>query len=795
MEPIAVQFEIGDLRVDRGQQCVHRGQTEIALSKLSFDLLIALADAAPNLVSLDQLMAQVWADLVVSPETVIQRVKLLRDALGDDPREPRYIAGLRGRGYKLLPTVRHIASPRSVPPVLVQTPVTAAMPTPVENSVSAIDTAAIQRETSATIHPRSRFGLRLPVGILILAVLAVALWPHWGHWLRTEKSRVASGAVAQVIVTGLPPRTVAVLPFDDLTITHDNAQLALGLAEMVLQRLGSVKDLLVIARSSSFSFIGQQVDAREIGHRLDARYLVEGAVQRQGDRMRVTARLIDSASGRQLRSMTFDRRVKDIFDVQDEIAGQVAAALEVQLMGADLHRIDRSRSSSLDAYLGYLKSQTLLNRWTVADAEHSVAELDRAIALDPNFALGYAELARAQHVLHFLRNEGGGEQQRATLVAKALALDPRLGEAYAIRGALDSDPAAKDADFRRAIALAPNYGPAYEMYAEALLEELNRPQEGLQMLDRAILIDPIAPRGPYIKGLYSLIDSDSTVEATKWFLKALQVDPEFAPALVRLAELKHDNGEIAEGLKLMERALRVEPRALWMRLLACGMYLDVGDRDAAASISAGQARETGLPTMLSVYDRNFAGQAVDPFTWPKDTTMMYARSIWIDAQSRSTAQITRSISMLRQELGDFEKSNEPQTNGRKGINLRLRLTHLLQRQGDKAAADRSLSKLRPRLTRNALAPAFAMGAWQMLAGEHEAAIQSLSNEIRREHVPVWWLIDRDPIWEPVRANPLYQAALEIERQRVARQRILLEQMRERGEILRRGAQVAAARGG
>ncbi len=248
-------------------------------------------------------------------------------------------------------------------------------------------------------------------------------------------------------------------------------------------------------------FIGQQIDAREIGRRLDARYLVEGTLQRVDDRLRITAQLVDAQTGLQLRSLRFDRRIGDIFELQDDIpAAQLAATLQVQLLGADMHRVDRSRNTSLDAYLSYLDAQERLNRWTVADAEQGIIDLEHAIKIDPTFALAYAELARARHLHDWLRTgENAGRTDVLPLLDKALALDPHLGEAYAMRGFLQADFKAADADFRKAIELAPNYGPGYQMYAETLWEEPGHTQDAKAMIEQAIAIDPIAPRNYYIE--------------------------------------------------------------------------------------------------------------------------------------------------------------------------------------------------------------------------------------------------------------------------------------------------------
>lgn len=201
-------------------------------------MLVALGRAAPNVLSLEALMDQVWPRLVVSPETVSQRVKLLRDALGDDPKNPRYIAGVRGRGYRLC---------------------------------------------------------------------------------------VPIGATA-------PSRSIAVLPFVNLSSSPTDHVMSLGVPEAVLHQLANLSAVMVIARTSSFAYHGNR-DARTIGRELNARYLLEGSVQSASERLRVTARLIDTQSNADIWSMRFDRAREDVFALQDEIATQVARALELSLDG------------------------------------------------------------------------------------------------------------------------------------------------------------------------------------------------------------------------------------------------------------------------------------------------------------------------------------------------------------------------------------------------------------------------------------------------------------------------------
>ncbi len=227
-------------------------------------------------------------------------------------------------------------------------------------------------------------------------VAALALAGVATYAVLALRSQPAAPKPDAVTVVGLPPRTVAVLPFENLSPDPANEYLALGMAEMVLNRLASVSELVVIARSSSFKAAEASADALETGKKLNARYLVEGGVQREGDKLRVTARLIDAQSGAQLQALHFDRMLADIFSIQDEIAEKVAGALEASLSNAAAVETRGARSANLNAYLAYLQGRALLAKYTVGGFEAAEKQFERAIALDPNFAAAYVGLADAQ---------------------------------------------------------------------------------------------------------------------------------------------------------------------------------------------------------------------------------------------------------------------------------------------------------------------------------------------------------------------------------------------------------------
>lgn len=303
-----MKYRVGDLTIDTGRQLVCRGTNVIGLPKLSYDLLLALVQAAPNLVSADELMRRVWPGLVVSPETVSQRVKMLRDALDDDPRVPRYIQGLRGRGYQIVPAVEDNGDRASIP-----------------------------------------------------------------------------------VAAAVAPKSVAVLPFLDMSERQDQEYFADGLAEELINRLTKVAALRVPARTSSFYFKGKSEDVPTIAKRLMVAHVLEGSVRKSADRLRVTAQLIRADNGYHLWSETYDRRFDDVFLVQDDIAAAVVKALKVQLLDPDPHRSAPTANS--EAYTLYLQADSLAKRGTSKDSLRAHDHLRKALRLDSKFALAWSALA------------------------------------------------------------------------------------------------------------------------------------------------------------------------------------------------------------------------------------------------------------------------------------------------------------------------------------------------------------------------------------------------------------------
>ena len=782
-------YELSDLVIDVARQRVTRAAAEIALPKLSFDLLLVLIRAAPAVVSNDDLMAQVWPGLVVSPETVSQRVKLLRDALGDDPRAPRYIAGLRRRGYRIIPEVRSIAENSSCTPP---------QPGPAQSSTESPPLRPI--EVEMTSQPRARARTRVVLGVVAaLASTGIATYA-----VLALRSPPAAPKADSVTVVGLPPRTVAVLPFENLSSDPANKYLARGMAEMVLNRLASVSELVVIARASSFKAAEGSVDARETGKVLNARYLVEGGVQREGEKLRVTARLIDAQSGAQLQALHFDRALADVFSIQDEIAEKVAAALEARLSDTAAEK-PGARSANLNAYLAYLQGRALLAKFTVDGFEGAIEQFERAIALDPNFAAAYVGLADAQVSAAWRRgdgdisrtNEGPLAEKAAALIDKALALDPSLGEAYLVRAYwVDTQDEQAEADFRKGLELDPSNGPGLTRFGEFLTRLDGRVDEGRAMLDRALLIDPLSVRAYYIRSSLAA----TPAEAEQILLAALKIDPQFSLALKQLSLMRSFQGKFAEGVMLAERAIAADPANQWsrQRQSAYSRYIELGDLAAARDVIAGSEAAGLAPFQVFLYlgDWRAAGEAV--YDVPERLRSAY--------HTRLAAEAVRDLAL---KTGDFARAIRfiesgslgiaaPYELNRLSVSVAVPFAHLLRANGQRAESEKLLDAALAWLNRKRDPTRDSMVWWPLrrvradalaLQGHRDAAVAELAEAFQSGELTDWWYtIERDPLWDAMRSDPRFQAIAAEARAHAAAQRALLEEMRRKGEVPYRPSQ-------
>jgi TolB-like protein len=314
---------------------------------------------------------------------------------------------------------------------------------------------------------------------------------------------------------GKPPPpanpVIAVLPFENLSGDPEQEYFSDGLAEEMLDRLGQVPGLRVIARSSSFGFKGKDVDVRRIAERLGVTTVLEGSVQRSGGRLKLAARLIDGATGQQVWSGSFDREIEDVFEVQDELAAAVVAAVAPAARG-DRTTPPAPAAADLSAYDSYLLAKQGEWQRNPESTQRAVSALERSIEIDPTFAPAHAQLALALLTAGSYSNlDPEAARKRAEAAAhRALALDLELPAAHLALALVISGQGGSSehvlAEIQRALELNPNYAAARYQYSRHL--PAGREEESRQWLVKTLEVDPLAvgPRVGLIHGLHRLGD-------------------------------------------------------------------------------------------------------------------------------------------------------------------------------------------------------------------------------------------------------------------------------------------------
>jgi TolB-like protein/DNA-binding winged helix-turn-helix (wHTH) protein len=777
-------YIVADLRVDVGRQSVTRGHTDIALPNLSFQLLVALIQTAPNVLSNDRLMELVWPGQVVSPETVNKRVKLLRDTLGDDVREPRYIAGVRSRGYRLVAPVQ-IAPPTEIAP------------------------AAAQADSPETAEPK---GDQMAVPLQPAAHAVSRNW-RWLPWLAaTATIAVVAALAVQWYMAHHPPVrdpgeiaakkiTVAVLPFENLSAESADAYLALGVPEMIISRMSQSSVLSVIARGSSFALASKSLSSQEIGRRLNAAFLVGGSIQHDADRLRLNVQLMDAAANTVVWSARFDRRLRDIFDIEDEIGDQVADALVIRSGALKPKPLAKERSANVEAYLAFLRGRTLLGRFTVPESEAAVPYFEKAIALDPQFAPAYASLydARMQAA------DGRGEdlaplrQQYRTLIDRSLAIDPRCGAAYFARAMWSNDePHQRNADFRRGAELDPSNSRGLTAYADFLRWEYPdaSQEDSTRVLQRALQIDPMAPLPQFKAAVWSSEDATSKTQVVEQkVLEVLEKDPNFVPALSRYGKYRWMfDGKIAEGIQFEEHAIALDPTNPWIRYTAMAMYLDIGDEAAARDVAAGtpkSAQAARLMLALRAGDWRTAGMAgFDKMVWGYNELWDWGTPDALRDYAIKAHELDRTIQFMQDKYGLRGDVTGKLTldNFRAAVFLSQLLAATGQMQ--EAVDMRRTAAAWNDANEAKLGTVYAVrlrATILMLDGKQDAALIELADSFKKADYENWWYtLILDPLWMPLHEDPRFRAISADVQRYIAAQREQLETLRRGGQVPRRG---------
>ncbi len=366
--------------------------------------------------------------------------------------------------------------------------------------------------------------------------------------------------------------SIAVLPFQNMSGDPEQEFFADGIAEDIITALSRYPSLFVIARNSSFSFKGRAVDVKQVGRELGVRYVLEGSLRKSGNRVRVTAQLIEAETGNHVWAERYDRDLADIFVVQDEITQATSIAIAPAIAATEQQRAMRKPPASLDAWGAYQRGMWHLSKASAEDDALAEKFFQRAIELDPMFVGGYIGLAAV------LSRAKGTQSKEEALARRAVALDGGDAEAHA-RLALAllarGDHQGARAQAEQALALCPNLAAAHGALG-VILAYSGRPKEGVAALETCIRLDPRAPSlvhrlNQVALAHYFCRDYEATVEAAE---RAIRSFPDFASPYRWLAAALGELGRTAEAKEALEKAIAVSPasfdfqvreRPLWFR--------------------------------------------------------------------------------------------------------------------------------------------------------------------------------------------------------------------------------------
>lgn len=330
---------------------------------------------------------------------------------------------------------------------------------------------------------------------------------------------------------------VAVLPFANMSPDPGDSYFADGITEEIISTLSGVSGLNVISRTSVMGYKGTTKRVKEIGGELEAGSVLEGSFRKAGNKIRVTAQLIDVSEDRHVWAHSYDRNLDDVFGVQTEIAKQVSDALRVKILAPEINRIDRKPTESTTAYTLYLRAKFHLNRRNIEDIKKAEEYFNQSISEDEEFALAQVGAADCNELLSFNWHieEKARHEKARTIVAKALSIDPDLAEAHATKALIllhDYNLRDSEEEFKKAIQLKPSYATAHQWYHHLLLPEL-RWDESQTEIEKALELDPLSM---IINLNYAEFHAAKRnyAKAIELYKKTLELDPNVALAHLSL---------------------------------------------------------------------------------------------------------------------------------------------------------------------------------------------------------------------------------------------------------------------
>jgi DNA-binding winged helix-turn-helix (wHTH) protein/Tfp pilus assembly protein PilF len=524
----SVIYQFDDVIVDLEKFEVRKGNTRVRLEPKAVEALAFLIENRGRLVEKKELLDAVWKDAFVTENAMTRVIAQLRKALGDDSKEAKYIETVPTRGYRFISDVA-VTGKMGLETVLFE---------------------GRQRITSNGSIAENRFG-------------------------RTEIKKVKS---------------IAVLPFKPLGADSRNEMLELGMADTLINKLSSIREITVLSINTVRKYSSLDQDPVAAGQELGVDYVLEGNLQIVGEKGRATARLLSVRDGSAIWTAKCDEPYSNIFELQDSIAEHVAGALALTLTGDERRQLAKRYTESVEAYQHYILGRFYRRTQQTRDGwEKSIECFNQAIKKDPAYAPAYVGLAWTYCSLgrlgYWLPRKA--RQKAVWAVLKAVELDDELGDAHAVLGYIkewDWDWSGAEKEFKRALELHPNSVEVNSIYA-SYLDDVGRPEESIAHKKRAQELDPMTPEasGHLANSYFMARQYDKAIEL---FLRAVEMDPNLAPSHSRLGQVYLQKGMYEAAITELQKAVAIEnPPERWDRQPALAYaYAVSGNRSEAQKI-------------------------------------------------------------------------------------------------------------------------------------------------------------------------------------------------------------------
>ncbi len=546
-------YEFSDLKFDLDRHLLTRGEQPVKLTRLSYRVLRALVEAAPALVSHDDLITRVWGPKrVITPENLSQRMMTLRKSLGDDPNNPIYIEGVRGAGYRLVPEVR------------------------------------VQSASEPVQASRRNWPFALAIILAGLLVWSLADRINFTGSEPAISSDSGTLAESPALDQAQPP-AIAVLPFANLSPDPSNQYFADGIHDDLLSRISKIQDIKTISRTSVMTYKGSDKKLGDIAEELGVNTILEGGVQRSGDQVRINLQLIDAGTDAHIWAQTYTRKLTatNVFAVQAEITEAVAGALQAALSEDEQNQVERQPTNNLQALDAYFMGNHYYNQATSEGYAKAIVAYQTAIKFDPDFSLAYSKqaLALLKQVWYSGMPYKAQLEKSRPLIERAILLNPQSSEAFTALGtwyASSGDIAEAEQAYVQAMALGPNNAIALVDYGNLTQWHKADTASAIDLYRRAIELDPqnISIKVELAASMRYIGQADEGIQIMEG---VIEEQPDSAAGYRVLAELYSDGKyRHDKGIRAMRRAFELDPNHPMNSFMNAVMHWRLADYDNTA---------------------------------------------------------------------------------------------------------------------------------------------------------------------------------------------------------------------